>query len=238
MKWYIGTSGWSYPSWKNLFYPKEIPQREWLAYYARHFDAVEINNTFYRAPAAAQIHKWEEAICGDFTFAIKASRLVTHLKRLKDPAETIPELMKPLEIRKRKGPIIFQLPPGLSKDTELLKNFLKALPKRQRFAMEFRNPSWHSDEVYELLRQYHVAFCMFEKAELRSPRVMTADFAYVRLHGRESGYKGNYSVAALQDWHGWLKAQKSDAYVFFDNTAEKTDALDNAKTLSELAEKP
>jgi uncharacterized protein YecE (DUF72 family) len=237
MKWYVGTSGWGYDNWDEEFYTSGLPAKERLAYYARYLDAVEINNTFYNLPSAAQIKKWEESVPKHFTFAIKASRYITHQKKLTEPREVVSRFMEPMRARKKKGPIIFQLPPNFPKDLQRLSRFLKVLPARQRYAVEFRDPSWHAEDIYERLRQYKVAFCLFEKSALLSPRVTTAEFNYLRLHGRKAGYKGNYDTAALKDWHRWLKAKDRDAYVFFDNTAEKMYALENALTFQKLTRK-
>jgi uncharacterized protein YecE (DUF72 family) len=234
MKWFIGTAGWSYAPWRGLFYPKGLPSGDWLGYYAQHFNAIEINNTFYRIPGAKQIQIWENKTPDDFTFAFKAFRNITHLTKLADPETTLPEFMLPMAARTRPGPILFQLPPGFKKDMARLKAFIDALPKPQRYTIEFRNPSWHVDEVYDLLRAAEIAFCMFEKENARSPRIKTAGFTYLRLHGRERGYKGNYDLPALKDWRDWLTEQRVDAYVFFDNTARGIEAIENAKLLQDI----
>jgi uncharacterized protein YecE (DUF72 family) len=237
MKWRVGTSSWSNIIWRGVFYPPKMPAREWLSFYAQHLDAVEINNSFYRLPKPEQFVAWEKLVPRHFTFAVKASRYITHRKRLKEPEKGVPRLIEALALRLKKGPVIFQLPPRFPKDTERLAHFLNALPKdKQRFAMEFRNTRWHHEDVYDLLRQHCVAFCMFEKGKLFSPRIVTAPFVYLRLHGREENYKGSYSREALQDWYGWLKAQQRDVYIFFDNTAQKIYSLENAKMFKEMTE--
>lgn len=234
MHWFVGTSGWSYDAWKGGFYPPDLPAKDRLKFYARHFDAVEINTTFYHLHGAKQIAAWEKSVPRNFTFTIKAWRYLTHWKRLKEPRYHLPALMKPLAARKKKGPVVFQLPPGFPKNTGRLEAFLKALPKRQRFAFEFRNKTWHDEEIFKLLKKYKAAFCLFEKGNLRSPRVVTANFIYVRLHGRKEGYKGNYSKKALRDWYRWLKKKGKDTYIFFDNTDEKFYALENARDFYKL----
>jgi len=143
--------------------------------------------------------------------------------------------MKSLALQRKIAPVIFQLPPRFNKDIGRLKKLLALLPRRRRYAFEFRDPSWHDKDIYDLLRRHKIAFCLFEKGELRSPRLSTADFNYVRLHGRKENYKGNYSASELKDWHRWLQAQKKDAYIFFDNTAQKIYALDNARAFQKLA---
>jgi uncharacterized protein YecE (DUF72 family) len=235
MKWFIGTSGWSYNEWRGIFYPKNVPARQWLSYYAEHFKAVEINNTFYNAPTIERLSAWEDIVAPRFTFAVKAPRVITHYKKLENVGEDVAAFMKIIQAQKKTGPVLFQLPPSFSLDTERLQNFLKLLPDGQRFTIEFRHPSWYEKVVYELLRERNVAFCLFEKGKQRSPRIVTADFSYVRLHGRLAGYKGDYSDEELGDWHQWLRDQNRDTYVFFDNTAENTAAIRNAQTLQKLA---
>lgn len=236
MRWYVGTSGWGYNPWKGTFYPQNLPNREWISYYAKHFDSVEINTTFYHLPRPQQIVNWEEMVPKRFTFAIKGSRYITHLKRLKEPGQGVKKMMRVLRSRKKKGPIIFQLPPRFPKDIERLEKFIKILPKHQRYAIEFRDPDWHQDDVLGLLKRHNVAFCLFEKEKLFSPRLVTAPFVYVRLHGRKEDYKGNYSRSELRDWHTWLKAQMRDVYIYFDNTTEKIYALENAMTFKKMTE--
>lgn len=232
--WHIGTSGWSYDRWKETFYPAGLPANRWLAFYVTRFNAVEINNTFYHLPSSTQIGKWENQAPKDFTFCIKAWRRITHSKKLKDPEQTLPPLMQALADQRKISPVLFQLPPHFPANLDRLRSLLCLLPKNRRFAIEFRDPSWHDDSVYTLLRQHNVAFCLFEKGKLRSPRLATADFIYVRLHGRKENYKGNYSRRALTDWRDWLAQQDKDIYLFFDNTDEKLFAIENALMFKEL----
>lgn len=235
MKWYIGTSGWSYDQWKVGFYPEGLPAKERLRYYSTRFDAVEINNSFYHLPSHERLLDWQRTVPEHFTFALKASRYITHNKKLKDADRTVANLMKPVKGVEKIGPLLFQLPPRFGRNEERLEAFLKVLPKNHRCAMEFRDPSWYDEPVYALLRKHKVAFCLFEKGELHSPRLTTADFTYVRLHGRKEGYRGNYTDAMLRNWHQWLKEQRQDCYIFFDNTEEKLYAVENALTFKEIA---
>jgi len=235
MTFHIGTSGWSYRAWQGEFYPKGMPSIQWLSFYAQHFETVELNSSFYHTPSPAQLKKWENTVPERFIFSVKAARDITHRKKLKDSAQAVPELMEVLQVQTKGGPVIFQLPPNFDKDLERLEDFLRALPDGRHYAMEFRDPDWHDESVYELLRQYGVAFCCFEKGNLHSPRLATTDFIYVRLHGREAGYEGNYSDAVLRDWYGWLQDQNKTAYIYFDNTAEKIYAVENALTLRAMA---
>ena len=237
MRWHVGTSGWGYAAWRGTFYPDELPDNQRLSYYARFLDAVEINTSFYHLPKPQQIRGWEAIVPKDFTFTVKGSRYITHMKRLAEPEESLPKLMTLLEVQKKPSPVIFQLPPRFPKNAERLEAFLSALPGGRRYAIEFRDPDWHSEDIYTLLRAHNVGFCLFEKGELRSPKLYTADFSYVRLHGRKEGYKGCYSQAALRAWHRWLAEQRRDAYIFFDNTDEELYALENAQSFRQLAEK-
>ncbi|MDE3059665.1 MAG: DUF72 domain-containing protein [Pseudomonadota bacterium] len=236
MQWHVGTSGWGYKAWEGTFYPEKIVATERLGFYAQHLDAVEINTTFYHLTSREQLLRWEAVVPRRFVFAVKGSRFITHTKRLKEPERSVPKMMDILSAQKKGGPIVFQLPPRFPKDAERLDAFLEVLPPTRRYAIEFRDPDWHCQEIYDRLHRRNVAFCLFEKGELRSPRVVTADFIYVRLHGRKEGYKGNYTDRQLREWRDWLAAQDRDVYIFFDNTDEKLFAVENAMALKEMVQ--
>jgi uncharacterized protein YecE (DUF72 family) len=235
---WVGTSGWSYANWRYLFYPKGLKQGEWIRFYSEHLKSVEVNATFYRLPQEKMLEGWVEKTPEHFLFAIKAWRGISHYKRLKDCEEALKIFLARLwPIAAKCGPILFQLPPRFPCDPARLEAFLALLPEDRRFTMEFRDPSWHCDQVYALLGSRNVAFCPFELAELRAPRIASADFVYVRLHGRKARYRGAYSDRALQDWAGWLRermAEGRDAHVYFDNTDEADHALRNARRLDTL----
>jgi len=235
---WIGTSGWSYAGWRGLFYPRGLKQGAWIGYYAEHLRSVEVNATFYRLPQEKMLRGWAERTPDDFLFAIKSWRGITHYKRLHDCAESLKIFLARLwPLKEKCGPILFQLPPRFGRDASRLEAFLSLLPKDRRFAFEFRDPSWHDDAVYQLLESHGTAFCPFELGRQSGPRIVTADFVYVRLHGRKGRYRGRYSKAALADWGAWLLAQKAegrDVYVYFDNTDEKDFALRNAQALDDL----
>ncbi|MFQ5984746.1 MAG: DUF72 domain-containing protein [Alphaproteobacteria bacterium] len=239
---WIGTSGWSYPNWEGPFYPKGLKRTDWLAFYGERLDSVEMNNSFYRLPKAEMLSRWAERTPGDFLFAVKGSRLVTHLKRLKgceEPLEIFFERMTALG--DKLGPVLFQLPPNFPCDLPLLRAFLQTVPEGHRYTVEFRDPSWHVPEVSELLSEHNAAFCIFELGTLRSPELITADFAYIRLHGPGERYVGNYDEATLGAWAQRLRAWRQDgkdSYVYFDNTDEADYALRNALRLKELTEAP
>lgn len=218
---HIGTSGWSYDHWRGLFYPEELPAREWLAYCARHFHSVEINSSFYRLPSAGTLAHWRDSVPGDFIFAVKASRFITHMKKLNDPRRTLKPFMDRVAVLGAKlGPILFQLPPHWRVNVERLAAFLKVLPKGHRYAMEFRDPSWFDPRVYELLADHNVAFCIFDLDGTLSPMEVSADFVYVRLHGPNGPYQGQYDDRALAGWADAFKRWRRggrEVYCYFDN---------------------
>jgi uncharacterized protein YecE (DUF72 family) len=192
-----------------------------LPYYVRHFDSVELNNTFYRLPTPPALQTWRTVTPPEFCFAVKGSRFLTHMKKLKDPGPGLHAFLGRVELLEEKlGPILFQLPPRWRCDSARLAAFLAALPKRHRYSFELRDPSWHTPDVCKLLTRHNAAFCMYELAGFRSPYHITADFAYIRLHGPGKAYQGSYEQKALQawserirDWHRQLRA----IYVYFDN---------------------
>ncbi len=235
---WVGTSGWSYANWRYLFYPKGLKQGEWIRFYSEHLRSVEVNATFYRLPQEKMLTGWAEKTPDDFLFAVKAWRAMTHSKRLTDCEEPLKLFLARLwPIKAKCGPILFQLPPRFPLDPARLEDFLALLPADRRFTFEFRDPSWHCDKIYALLAASGAAFCPFELAGVSGPRVATADFVYVRLHGRKARYRGAYSEKALVDWAGWLgerMAEGRDVYVYFDNTDEADHALRNAARLDEL----
>jgi uncharacterized protein YecE (DUF72 family) len=193
-----------------------------LAAYCRRFDTVELNNSFYRLPSAAAFGNWRRSTPEEFLFAVKASRYLTHMKKLKDPESALERFLSAAEALEEKlGPILFQLPPEWNRNTERLENFLRALPTGHRCAFEFRNPGWHVEAVYDLLRRHNAAFCIFDIGGFHSPLVTTADFAYVRLHGPgQQRYQGSYSGKALDAWARQIlewKENLAGVYVYFDN---------------------
>jgi uncharacterized protein YecE (DUF72 family) len=239
---WVGTAGWSYDHWRGLVYPKGLKSRDWLPHYTGLLRSVELNASFYRLPAAAMMQSFAERTPKGFLFAVKGWRMITHLKRLVDCAEPLQAFLERLTpLGAKAGPILFQLPPRFPTDPERLEAFLALLPGDRRFAFEFRDPSWHNDGIYTLLRRHNAAFCPFELAKLTGPRVVTADFVYVRLHGRRARYRGAYDAAALSEWTAWLKEQMKagkDVYVYFDNTDEADHAVRNAQALDALLAAP
>lgn len=219
MSFHVGTSGWVYPHWRGNFYPAGLPECDWLAYYARHFSTVEINRSFYRLPSQENFAVWRDATPGEFVFAVKASRFITHMKKLKDPEETLPALLEAISgLGKKLGPVLFQLPPNWRVNPQRLRALLQRLPPGLKTAFELRDPSWHTQEVLSLLGEFNAAFCIYDLGGFESPRRVTADFIYLRLHGPGAPYSGRYGTRRLGDWAAWLKHQHCQtAYVYFDN---------------------
>ncbi|WP_405233261.1 DUF72 domain-containing protein [Lentisalinibacter salinarum] len=233
----IGTSGWSYDHWDQTFYPEGLDAEARLAFYARRFDTVEINNSFYRLPSAAQVADWRAATGRDFVFAAKASRYITHMKKLREPRESMARFFDRMDALGRNlGPLLFQLPPGWSYDGERLAAFLDALPSDARCAMEFRDHSWLNEDARQRLREHGVAWCIYDLAGFTAPKEITADFVYIRLHGPEDAYRGNYSASALSGWAGAISSwarRGLDVFCYFDND-EKACAPGDAARLRDM----
>lgn len=233
----IGTSGWAYPHWQGHFYPRSIRAENRLAYYAARLDSVELNSSFYALPRPELLRRWKAAVPSGFCFAVKAGREITHRRRLRNTGVPLAGLLQAVEVLGKKlGPILFQLPPGFPVDVPLLAEFLALLPRTPRCVFEFRDPSWWRREVYELLARHGMAFCLFDLAGKAAPLEMTADFAYVRLHGAVKAYHDRYPAEALRAWaervSNWRSAGR-DVYFYFDNT-EKGDAARDALELRRL----
>lgn len=216
----VGSSGFSYDFWKGTFYPPEIEDEAMLAYYSRCFGAVEINNTFYRMPKAAVLQRWAAATPPTFRFAIKASRRITHESRLKDTADNVAYLFRQLEtLGDKLGCVLFQCPANLRKNLDRLRAFFDTLPAGCPAVMEFRDPSWFDDEVYELLAARGVALCASDEDGPEPPLRPTAGFGYLRLR------EPSYDDATLLAWRGRLAAVWPAAYVFFKHEETAPDAI-------------
>ncbi|MGD2245263.1 MAG: DUF72 domain-containing protein [Candidatus Aminicenantes bacterium] len=218
---HIGTSGWHYDHWEGPFYPEGTAKKEYLEFYAQRFLTAEINNTFYQVPHKNTLIRWRDAVPQNFIFSVKASRYITHMKKLKDPQQALSKFLKQVEVLGDKlGPILFQLPPRWNVNPERLDSFLKALPASFRYTFEFRDPSWCQDCVYDLLTERDAAFCMYDFDRHQSPTEVTAGFVYIRLHGPEGPYKGKYNSQSLSGWagaiHAWAKREK-EVFCYFDN---------------------
>jgi uncharacterized protein YecE (DUF72 family) len=234
---HIGTSGWSYEHWKGRFYPRRLHGRDMLSYYAESFRTAEINSSFYGLPAVATLESWRDATPPDFVFAAKASRYITHMKKLKDPRTTTAQFFARIRTLGAKlGPVLFQLPPHWSFNESRLGAFLESLSDEFRYAFELRDRSWLNDRAFELLAKHNVALCIYELEGFRSPQVTTSDIVYVRLHGPVAAYRGNYEERALRRWASkfaaW-SAQGHSIYCYFDND-EAAYAARNALRLQEI----
>jgi uncharacterized protein YecE (DUF72 family) len=233
----IGTSGYVYPHWrKGVFYPVGLPSREELAYYAGRFNTVELNNSFYRLPTPEMFVRWRESTPGDFDFSVKASRYISHIKRLRNVADEVALFMERASLLGTKlGPVLFQLPPTQQIDTARLREFLALLGPEQRCVVEFRHPSWHTGEVYQLLAERAVALCIPVGGGLKPDHVTTAPFTYIRMHrGREPA--GGFTQAELESWAariGRLAASGKQVYVYFNNDWQGF-ALRDGATLEKL----
>jgi uncharacterized protein YecE (DUF72 family) len=218
---HIGTSGWSYDHWKGPFYPEHLAGERMLGYYAGYFRSAEINNSFYHLPAKATLKLWHDATPKDFLFAAKASRYITHMKKLRDPGQSVSAFLKRIRLLGDKlGPILFQLPPRWHFDRGRLAAFLEALSTEFRYAFEFRDRSWLNAEACELLSRHAAAFCIYELDGFLSPKEVTTDLVYVRLHGPDGPYRGNYDDTILSGWTATLAhwaAQNRSVYCYFDN---------------------
>lgn len=214
---YAGTSGFAYKEWKGPFYPEDLPEAEMLEFYAERFRTVEINNTFYRMPKPALLEQWATRVPKEFRFVIKASRQITHLKRLKDVGDSVAYLLKVTgSLQPHLGPLLFQLPPFLKKDAARLHEFLSLLPADQRAAFEFRHQSWFDTEIFDLLRDHRAVLCLAEaENDLDIPFVSTADWGYLRLR------RPDYGDADLKEWIERLRQQQwREVYVFFKHEDE------------------
>jgi len=234
----IGTSGWHYKHWVGSYYPAGTHAHEMLARYLRDFSTVELNNSFYRLPTPEAFDAWRDATPAGFRFAVKGSRFITHNKKLKDPENALQNLLPRAErLGDKLAVVLWQLPPKWKKNVERLDDFLTALPRRRRYAFEFREPSWLAEDVLAVLRRHNAAFCIYELAGFHTSFELTADFAYVRLHGPGAGkYQGSYSAEQLARWAERIaewSARLRAVYLYFDNDQHGY-AAHNARALQQL----
>jgi uncharacterized protein YecE (DUF72 family) len=239
---HIGTSGWTYPHWQKNFFPEDLPADERLTYYARHFNTVEINTTFYGTPQRATVRAWRAAVPKTFRFAIKASRFTTHNKKLLEPRKSTVKFFRAVEpIGDVTLAILFQLPPKWKFNPQRLRDFLKKMPRDYRYAFELRNPTWLCPEAYAILNEFSAALCIYDLRGFLSPKEVTSDFVYVRLHGPEAAaYRGSYPDSTLRQWRQdilqWQRRKKS-VLVYFDNDEKAYAASDAQKLLRQLQDK-
>jgi uncharacterized protein YecE (DUF72 family) len=216
MRTLIGTSGYSYAAWKGRFYPPKLPSKQMLRFYATQFASVEINNTFYKLPESSTIADWAVDVPARFTFAVKAPQQITHWLRLKNAAEPLREFWEATGLLgKKRGPVLFQLPPNFKKDLPLLEGFLTELPTGCRAAFEFRHASWFDDAVYQALRTAGVALCIAEDEKLATPLEPTTGWGYLRLR------REDYVDADIRKWARQIAKQKwRQAFVYFKHEDE------------------
>ena len=215
---HVGCSGWNYAAWRELFYPKGVPANRWLEHYAQHFSTVEVNSTFYRLAKPEAVARWATQVPEDFIFTVKASRYLTHIKRLAKLDEGVKRFyasIEPLIEAGKLGPVLWQLPPNFKRDDERLANALRALPDG-RHCFEFREPSWFVPEVYELLREHGAALVIGDRPEVAEFQTheMTADWTFVRFHFGHRGRRGNYSRSELEEWEQRVAQWRSEREVF------------------------
>jgi uncharacterized protein YecE (DUF72 family) len=221
---HIGTSGWSYPSWKPAFYPEKLPSKRFLEFYSTQVNSVELNATFRRMPTAGAIAGWLASTPPDFRFSAKAHQSITHIKRLKDADESLRFFLRSLEPMRESGKlgaILLQVPPNLKADVSLLQAFVQQLPVAYRFAFEFRHESWFNDSVYDILKKKNVALCWAESEKITAPRESTADFLYYRLRCPEYSPPQLAMLAEEIATHG----QSREVFAFFKHEEEPESAI-------------
>jgi len=223
---HVGCSGWNYAAWRELFYPKGVPANRWLEHYAQHFSTVEVNSTFYRLAKPEAVARWATQVPEDFIFTVKASRYLTHIKRLAKLDEGVKRFyasIEPLIEAGKLGPVLWQLPPNFKRDDERLANALRALPDG-RHCFEFREPSWFVPEVYELLREHGAALVIGDRPEVADFQTheMTADWTFVRFHFGHRGRRGNYSRSELEEWEQRVAQwrREREVFLYFNNDWE------------------
>lgn len=239
----MGTSGWHYKSWHGPFYPQSIKIKDFLDYYTSCFDTAEINNSFYRLPTEQAVKAWRESVPEGFLFAWKASRFITHMKKLKGIEESVDLVFGRMEgLGDAFGPVLFQLPPFFRVNDENLERLARCLslvPNNRRIAFEFRHSSWYEEQTFRILRDHNAALCLSDHADAPTPWLTTADFVYVRGHGTNGRYAGSYSDDFLRDWATQIEEWRGsgrDVYVYFDNDI-KSAAPGDAQTLLKFLNK-
>jgi uncharacterized protein YecE (DUF72 family) len=242
---FVGTSGWTYSSWKGAFYPEDLPSHRYLEFYARAFDTTEVNYSFYHLPRPTTYEKWAAQVPEDFVFAVKASRFITHIKRLIDVEEAWSKFLKnALSLGNHLGPVLFQFPASFHCDLSRLSVFLEMARRLApeayplRLVFEFRHPSWFSDETYRLLKGHNAALCIADSPDYPRQDLVTADFVYLRFHGRTRLFASSYTEAELAEEarkiEGYLR-EGLDVFAYFNNDAEGY-AVENARMLRRLVE--
>ncbi|MFL6797159.1 MAG: DUF72 domain-containing protein [Xanthobacteraceae bacterium] len=236
---WIGTSGWTYDGWRGPFYPPDVRKKDWLAWYSTQFPTAEINGSFYRTPSLEAVRAWRDQTPNDFLFAWKASKFITHWKRLTEKCANSLDLLETrlTALSPKVGVVLFQLPPQFSKNYERLAQFLRMLSPGHRYAFEFRHKSWYEDDVLELLQAHDISLCLSDHHDAPSPWEVTARHVYVRGHGPGGHYKDNYTTRTLERWAAdvaaW-KRQRRTVFVYFDNDQKSAAPADAQRLLNIL----
>lgn len=233
---YVGTSGWNYNHWRGVFYPEDIPQGKWLEHYATQFDTVEVNNSFYRLPERKTFEAWCKQTPDGFAFSIKASRYLTHIKRLKEPEEPLQRLLDHAGgLDGKLNIVLYQFPPNWKLDLDRLEHFLSILPEKPRSAFEFRDDRWQCEAVWSLLSKYRVAYCVMDSPGLPLHLKTTCGYSYIRMHSGGEDTEGDYTDEHLRQWSDRIAQMMSggDVYVYFNNDY-KGFAVKNALKLREM----
>ena len=242
----VGCSGWNYKHWRNVFYPADVPVREWFGYYARVFDTVEVNNTFYRLPETSTFDAWRDRAPANFLYTIKASRFLTHLKRLREPEEPVLRLFeRACALQNHLGPVLYQLPGSFHYDPVRLDDFLAVLPRTLgelggtpashpiRHVVEFRHPSWYNGDTQSILRAHGAVMCLHDMRGSAVFEPLDTPFVYLRFHGPSGRYFGRYESRRMQYWADVLAEQwrgGRDVFAYFNNDPEGM-AVINAQEL-------
>lgn len=231
---HVGTSGWQYDSWKGRFYPRDLPKSGWLAHYATRFPVVEVNNSFYQLPKPETFDRWRSEVPDRFRFVVKASRYITHIRRLRDGREPVRLFWsRATRLGDKLGPVLFQLPPNFDADPPRLQGFLRVLPAEMRAAFEFRHDSWRTQEVHELLDRHGAAWVLADRPGWRVPLIVTGGWSYIRFHQGRRAHPG-YTRSKLRAWANKIAGlEAEDTYIFFNNDPLAAAARD-AATLREL----
>lgn len=237
---HIGTSGWQYKDWRGAFYPQKLPQREWLNYYAERFTTAEVNNTFYRLPEKTAFENWAASVPADFRMAAKMSRYLTHVKRLKEPAEPVERFLdRASGLGDKLGPVLLQLPPNLRAQPDALAETLELFPPSIQIAVEPRHESWWTDQVRDVLERHNAALCWADrKSRILTPLWRTADFGYLRMHDGTARRPMSYGIRAIDSWLRRLRDMfddECDVYVYFNNDPGCA-AIDNACSMIRRAQ--
>jgi len=231
----IGTSGFNYSSWKKIFYPSEVPASKWFEYYCTHFNTVELNNTFYRFPLVKNLKKFYERSPEQFVFSVKAHKIITHTKRMKDATDKVDEFLSVVHegLAEKTGAVLFQLPPSFKYSDENLDSVLKSVPHNPQHVIEFRHESWWNDNVVNTLQQNQLTFCSVSFPDLPNNLLKTTDVFYLRMHGVPELFKSSYTMSELKNITRKIPAGVKEVFVYFNNTMFEA-GFTNALTLQNI----